>query len=246
MNKQENREQSASGAPIYRYTEQERKEFTPPTGEGNMEEISKHIEKYVGEIHLVFHELMSDQVHIDIHWVKPTEERPFHTLVTSGMSDKPMTTPDGMSAFQYAELSICLPAEWKISPEDFEDEENYWPVRWLKILSRFPHEFNTWLSYGHTIPNGDPAEPFSNSTSLNTMLLLPSIVFDSAFQELKISEDKTIRFFTIYPVYSEEVELKLKKGTDALFDGFNRIGLTDIVRLDRENSVRRKKFLGVF
>ena len=78
------------------------------------------------------------------------------------------------------------------------------------------------------------------------MLLLPSIVFDPAFQELKINEDKTIRFFTIYPVYSEEVELKLKKGTDALFDGFNRIGLTDIVRLDRENSVRRKKFLGVF
>lgn len=89
-------EKSKSGAPIYRHENFTPKEFQPATGEGSLEEISDHIEKYVGKIDMVFHEIVSDQVHIDVHWVKPTEERPFHTLITSGMSDKEMTTPDGV------------------------------------------------------------------------------------------------------------------------------------------------------
>ncbi len=239
-------EKSESGSSIYRYQENDRNEFQAPSGEGNIDEISNHIEKYVGKIDMVFHELISDQVHIDLHWVKPSAERPFHTLVTSGMSDRPMTTPKEMKAFQYAELSICLPADWKLSEDDFNDEENYWPLRWLKILSRFPHEYNTWLGYGHTIPNGNPPAPFSSKSKMNTMMLLPSILFDPAFQELKINKEKTIHFYTIYPLYSEEVNLKMKEGAEALFDGFERVGLTDVLELNRENSVKRKKLFGLF
>lgn len=239
-------EQSESGSPIYRYRENDRNKFQIPSEEGNLEEISNHIEKYAGKIEMVFHELISDQVHIDLHWVKPTAERPYHTLVTSGMSNKPMTTPAEMNNFRYAELSICLPADWKISQEAFEDEENYWPLRWLKILSRFPHEYNTWLGYGHTIPNGNPPAPFSGRTNLNTMILLPSILFNPEFHTLKISEEKTIHFYTIYPLYMEEVDLKMRKGAEALFDGFERIGLTDVLETDRENSVKRKKLFGLF
>lgn len=180
-----------------------------------------------------------------MHWVKPTAERPFHTLVTSGMSDKPMTTPDGVEGCEYAELSICLPEDWKISDEDFEDESNYWPVRWLKFLARFPHEYNTWLCHGHTIPNGDPAMPFAENTKLNTMVLLPSIVFDEAFQTLELP-NKSIDFYTLIPLYTEEVNLKMKKGVEALFNGFDKHKVSDIVQIDRPNSAKRKKFLGLF
>lgn len=230
-------EKSESGAPIYRYEERDNDEIVPPSGEGSIDEISAHIEAYVGSVEMVFHELVSDLVHIDIHWVKPTEERPYHTLVTSGMSDLPMNAPEKYADHAFAELSICLPPDWKISQKDFEDENNYWPVRWLKMLARFPHEYNTWISFGHTIPNGDPAEPFGDNTKLNTMVLLPSIVFDEKFSSLKLP-DKTIMFYTLIPLYSEEVELKMKKGVAALFDGFDRIQLTDVLKVDRPNSVR--------
>ena len=122
-------EKSESGDPIYRYNESDKKEFEAASGESSIEEISDHIEKHIGKIHQVFHELVSDQVHIDVYWVKPTPKRPFHTLVTSGMSDKPMNTPDGVDDCDFAELSICLPEDWKVSQEDFKDEKNYWPVR---------------------------------------------------------------------------------------------------------------------
>ncbi len=46
-----------------------------------MDEIVAHVEKHVGK------------VHVDVHWIKPTTEKPFHTLVTTGTSDKPMHTP---------------------------------------------------------------------------------------------------------------------------------------------------------
>ena len=238
-------EKSESGSPIYRHEEYARKIVDGEFGEPAIEEISDHIEKHVGEIHMVFHELVSDYVHIDVHWVKPSKERPFHTLVTSGMSGLPMNTPEGIEGCDYAELSICLPEEWEISEAAFDNEQNYWPIRWLKYLARFPHEYNTWLGYGHTIPNGDPAEPFAKNTQLNTVVLLPSIVFDDQFQTLHLN-DKSINFYTLIPLYTEEVELKLKNGIEALFDGFDKFGLTDIVELNRPNTVKRKKRFGLF
>ena len=238
-------EKTESGSPIYRYDESEKNEFSGPPSESSMEEISNHIEKYIGEIHMVFHELVSDQVHIDVYWVKPSAERPYHSLITLGLSDKPMNTPDGVEDCNYAELCICLPEDWKISEESFNDEKNYWPIRWLKYLARFPHQYNTWLGYGHTIPNGDPAEPFSENTNLNTMVLLPSIVFDVEFQTLNLP-NKSIDFYTLIPLYSEEVDLKMKKGVEALFDGFDKFGVNDIVQIDRPNTAKKKKLFGLF
>lgn len=238
-------EKSESGAPIYRYNDSDKNNFAGPSGESSIDEISAHIEEHIGDIHMVFHELVSDQVHIDIHWVKPSPERPFHTLVTSGMSDKPMTTPEGVEGCEYAELSISLPEEWPLSEEDFKDENNYWPLRWLKQLARFPHEFNTWLSYGHTIPNGDPAQPFGSNTKMSTMVLLPTVIFDEKFHTLDL-ENKSINFYTLIPLYSEEVDLKLRQGVEALFDGFDKNGINDIIDVKRENTVKRKKFLGLF
>lgn len=236
-------EKSESGSPIYRYTENSKKGFEIAQGESSIEEISDHIEKFIGKIDLVFHELVSDKVHIDVHWVKPTNERPFHTLVTSGMSDLPMNTPDHAKDYKYAELSICLPQEWDLSEEGQKDEKNYWPIWWLKYLAKFPHEYNTWLCFGHTIPNGDPAEPFAINTSLNTALLVPSVVFDESFRELKL-KNRTIHFYTLIPLYSEEVALKLKKGVDALYDKFDQYGVNDILDINRKNT--GKKLFGLF
>lgn len=238
-------EKSESGAPIYRYEEIENNEFKPAQGDSSIEEISDHIEKHIGKIDMVFHELVSELVHIDVHWVKPTKEKPFHTLITSGMSDLPMNTPEDAKDCEYAELCICLPENWKISEEDFEDENNYWPIRWLKYMARFPHEYNTWLGYGHTIPNGDPAESFANNTKLNTMLLLHDISLNVEFHCLK-TEKKEINFYSLIPLYTEETNLKLKKGVDALYDAFDKINLSAVLDLNRPNSVGKKKRFGLF
>lgn len=61
--------------------------------------------------------------------IPPAVDRPFHVLVTSGMSDLAMTVPEGMEFFRRAELMIALPADWPIEGPRFEDEQGYWPIR---------------------------------------------------------------------------------------------------------------------
>jgi hypothetical protein len=137
----EGTEFSPAGNPIFRYEERKR-DFELAIGDNEtIQQIGEHIAKYCGKVETVLHELLSDLVHIDIHWVAPTANKPYHTLVTSGMSDRPMTVPPGANQGQFAEVMLCLPADWPMTQEAFRDESNYWPLRWLKILARFPHEY---------------------------------------------------------------------------------------------------------
>lgn len=196
--------------------------------------ITDHIERHLGPVEQVFHEIVSPTVHVDIHWVAPSAARPWHILVTSGMSERPMNAPEAMSEFLYSELMVSLPASWPISAEAFEDEANYWPIRWLKILARFPHEYETWLSFGHTMPNGNPPEPFAPSTDLCGMMLVPPAQAPELF-ELKMDDGRTIHFWSLLPLYREEMDLKLEKGADALLDLFDQAGVSEVINPARPN-----------
>jgi hypothetical protein len=246
-------EKSESGSPIYRYSETPENQFIPATGDReNIDLISEHIEKHIGPIESVFHEILSDQVHIDIHWVKPTTKNPFHVLVTSGMSDKAMNVPASIDAPKHLELYMLLPKDWKIEGGNFNtmekvfsDENAYWPLRWLKIIARFPHLYNTWVGYGHTIPNGEHAEPFAESTKLGCVMLMPSISIGKEFYELK-TDEKTINFLSLFPIYKEEMEFKLKNGSDKLLDKLDEFEISDVVDPVRKNVCEKKGLFGLW
>lgn len=235
-------EVTEGGSTVYRH-EAGSRDFQPATGdEENIKRISEHIASHLGDVDHVFHEIVSDLVHVDVHSVAPTKERPYRTLVTSGMSDLPMQTPEGLEEFRFAEVMISLPPDWPTTKEAFEDYNNYWPIEWLKIIARFPHEYETWLSEGHTIPNGDPPEPFAENTRLCGWLLHNPVLAPAEFRSLEISSEKTIHFFAIYPLYEGEMNLKLKKGTDKLVDRFAKAALTEVLDVDRKDLSKRRGF----
>jgi hypothetical protein len=230
-------ERSASGAPILRHRKS-RNSITPPVDYDvhAAEQIEAHIERHVGQASTVYHELISNLVHIDVHIIEPTAERNFYTLVTSGMSDRPMNTPQEFEHLKYAELLLCLPPTWPLSQQDFEREENYWPVRWLKILARMPHEYDTWLWVTHTIPNGDPPEPFAANTGFCGMLLAQPVLFGDEFLELEVRAGKTVHFLCLLPIYREEMDLKLERGARELFTQLDEVGVTELLDLKRRNA----------
>lgn len=243
---QDEPELTPSGAPIYRYEGVEPAPFELADGdETTITAISSHIERHLGPVSGVYHEILSDKVHLDVHIVPPSADFPFYTLVTSGMSDRPMAVPPGAPADEappYAELCILLPSTWNI-PQDsakvaeaFQDENVYWPIRWLKMLARLPHEYGTWLGFGHTIPNGEDAAPFSDETELGCMLLLTALSLPEEFQTLTISPEKTVQFYTLYPIYREEMNLKMEQGADALIDRFEEYNIGDVLDLTRPNT----------
>jgi len=226
-----------SGSPIYHHTEST--PWSAPQGEEYIEQISEHIERYLGKVETVFHEIVSDTVHIDVHFVKPSDEFPFARLVTSGMSDLPMTTPPEVDVPKYVELVVTLPPDWKLDQKSFEDENWYWPVRLIKYLARLPHKYETWLGWGHTIPNGDPTESYAPSTQLNGAIVLPSITVPDEFHTLRIDEKKEITFYAVVPLYKEEMDLKLRSGTDKLLERLGKKEITDVIDPKRTNVAKK-------
>lgn len=128
-----------------------------------------------------------------------------------------------------------LPPNWPISDEAFKDECNYWPIRLLKVLARFPHHFKTWLYWGHTIPNGNPPEPYSANTKLNCALLIPSILTPKDFFSLHVDNNKEVKFFAVTPIYTEEMDYKLENGHDELLALFDKEKISHLLDINRKN-----------
>lgn len=228
-------ERSESGAPIYRHDRTRAKSEMVGAGSMTSELIQQHAQRYVGKVDNIFHEIVSDLIHVDINIVPPSPKRPYHTLITSGMSDRKMSTPQGREDMSYAELVISLPPHWQLKGKSSEDEAYYWPIRWLKILARLPHQYGTWLWATHTVPNGDPPEPFASNIKLCCALLLFPILMPKGFNILKVNDEKTIHFLSFVPIYREEMDFKLQQGLDPLMDRLDKAGVTELLNISRPN-----------
>ena len=228
-------EVTPGGSVVYRH-EPGSRTWAPALGnDSRIQLISDHIHEHLGEVDSVWHEIVSDLVHVDIHHVAPTLDRPFHSLVTSGMSDVAMNTPTDARDYERLELMICLPEDWPVSEQDFESEAYYWPVRWLKRLARFPHEFDTWLSYGHTVPNGDPPQPLAANNQFTGWLVAPPKLAPDPFSCLEIEDESPIHFAAIVPLYQQEMQLKLEVGMEVLLERMAGQHLSELVDVDRPN-----------
>jgi hypothetical protein len=207
-----------------------------PEVEGRYEDaILRHIEATWGKSELLSDDTDPEYVRVRVHVVRATEEHPFHTLITSGMSDRPMTVPEGAEEYRLAELVICLPASWPLDQDALEDESHGWPVQWLKQLALMPHQYNTWLFCGHTVPNGDPATAFAPDTELCCMLLASPALCDDEGTALAIDDETVIHFHSLIPIYREEMEFALSNSSDDLLERLGDADVSELVDLERPN-----------
>jgi hypothetical protein len=211
---------------------------TPPVRNAeNHAAIVAHVQAHIGKVAHVFQEVVSPVLFVDVLVVEPTPERNWHTLVTSGMSSRAMSVPAGAEDFRYAEVMLCLPADWKLDPESLNHEEHFWPLRWLRLLARNVHQYKTWFGYGHTIPNGDPAAPFAYNTKLCGTLLLPPQSVTQRFNILDTGS-KQIHFLAIVPVYKEELELRLNENVKTMIQRLSEAGIDELLNLKRKNTAQ--------
>ena len=181
--------------------------------QAEMQTFEDHLEKNFGPIKSVFHEVLPDEMHIDVYVVEPTEKYPCYRLITGGMSARKMDLP---AQFQgkcpgRIELMLSLPADWKFDEESMENENFFWPVGLIKYLSRFPWNESTWLGYGHTIP----LQKFAENTELSGVLLTYPENYPYEAGHIDLPRG-TVQFLNIVPLYSEEMDYKLASGIEAL------------------------------
>jgi hypothetical protein len=155
------------------------------------------------------------------------------------MSERPMRTPGAGDV--YAELVLVLPLFWP-APGSFElrDPVCHWPYRLLQDLARLPHEHDTWLWNGHTVPNGDPPQPFAPGTELCGALIAPAQTTPKAFNKLDVG-DRRIHFFGVIPLHADEMQLKLDQGAPALLELFDKARVCEILDPTRPSVVPRPR-----
>lgn len=197
-----------------------------------IEETEKHFDKLFnvkdGE-RIVFHEIVSSIVHIDVHLIKPSEERPFQVLFTTGMSDLPMTMPedapeDFKRDFERAELFCILPADWKLENNMTNEEKDkyYWICSAIKMAARYSHMCKTWLGNGHTLQYSEENEPLSPCTKLCAAIFMQLDHNDFGGKygdELGgfYTKDNTyINLLFFVPIYEEEMNFKIENGAAEL------------------------------
>lgn len=236
----ETEEYSPGGSAIYRYQTPEKQGFRPPEDVCvSMEAVERHMDHiFPNRGGFVYHEILSDLVHIDVHILRPAGEGDCYVLYTTGMSDLPMHLPEEIADredLKYAELYMLLPGDWNVGEENRTAQdlpyESFWPIQMLKFLARFPHEYQTWLGWGHTIPNGPDYTPICEGVGfggavLDQLTLVPPV---------KTEDGKEISMLMVVPAYKEEIEFKLKYGMEGLSDRFAERKLPLVLDIHRPN-----------
>jgi hypothetical protein len=79
------------------------------------------------------------------------------------------------------------------------------------------------IGHGHTIPNGQPAEPFFSKGILDTIIFIPPILSpDKGFTGLVEEESGvSVQLLHLTPITTPESEFKLENGTNDLYDLFD-------------------------
>lgn len=195
-------------------------------------EILDYITKQFGPIdHTISEIIPGSRVAIDIQVILPSKEHDYITLATTGMSDVAMDDSEGSQGLRYAELVLKLPANWPISKEEMVNTDNYWPLKWLRMVAHIPHKFDGWLGEGVILPNGEPPMPFASNTALSCILISKS----NDVGRFVNPDDKIIYFYTLLPIYEEERDIALQDGHEYLMEKFDEGGISDVLDISRGN-----------
>ena len=188
---------------------------TPVYTEKEALAFERHLEKNFGPVKSVFHELLPEEMHIDVYVIEPTEKFPCYRLFTCGMGAKKMELPEQAKGQrpERIELMLSLPADWKFDEKSMESDNFYWPVGLLKYLARFPWNESTWLGYGHTIP----LQKFAENTELSGVLLNYPEHYPFEIGHIDFPRG-TVQFMNVVPLYNEEMDYKLNHGVEALIE----------------------------
>ena len=185
-------------------------------------------------------------------------DRTAHTLVTRGMSRRPMNVPPQVQLgvpdnFRFAELALALPFAWPLDEASLAEPEHVWPLALLARLAQFPFAKGTWLGVGHTVPNQEPPVAYHTSTAQCCALIAPLVEIDEGFKQLRVSAGrrgadgayqpgKLVSFYGVVPIYQDELSFLLDKGPSDLLDRLETDRVSEEIAPARKSAVRKRKF----
>lgn len=200
----------------------------------HQEAVADYVVHHLGPIHgmITLGAPRPEALSLLLLHVPPTEHKPFHLLVSAGMSAQTMPVPEDLEGERppsRIELVLGLPPEW---PVESGRAEHAWPLRLLAHLARLPSEAGAWLGEGHTIPHGDPMRPYAPGTQLCCALIAPPLAVPPEVQIIPLPGGSA-QLLAVVPLFEREVETKLTEGSEKLFERLDQHGVNEVLNPTR-------------
>lgn len=149
---------------------------------------------------------------------------PVSVLVTNGLRTYTMPVPDRWKGREHVELYFCLPSYWEW--DDLEDPQRNWVYYWIQRLAKYVVEKETWFGPGHTMPCGAEMKPLSATMKQNHFMLSEPILLEREMESIKVDGEE-VYFLAIIPIFPDELDYKLGKGTLKLTRKFIQKGVSE-------------------
>lgn len=163
----------------------------------DIEDLTDFIENIYGHVDIVGHETISNDFHIDLAVIFPHEGANYYTICTMGRGAHKLEGLGGVKARQ--EFVIFLPDYWNVTEDGFNKEENWWPVRLLKYISRIPEYYGAFEIL-------DLEEPYNDFTKTSAVFFTPSLTDFCGSTEVRLSSGKCVEFLQMIPIDDSDAE----------------------------------------
>lgn len=162
---------------------------------------------------------------------------PVTILMTNGLSSYEMPVPEKVKGREFIELYFCLPSYWDLA--DTDNPNTNWVFPWIQRLAKHVFDKQTWYGHGHSMPCGADKKPLSGLMKQNHFFLVDPILLEEELSPLELG-DKTIYFLAIIPIFKDELDFKVARGTFKLLEIFNLKGVNEKLDDFRLTSLRGK------
>ena len=199
-----------------------------------MNSLHEAIEKRFGSPNITIHS--STNIHFKTLQISSSSRKGVTFFMTSGLSDYDQPATEKNKAFKHIELVFCLPSYW-----DLNDDvpAMSWVKTWMDKLGNHLIEKQTWYGDGHTFANGNPIEPLSPSMKQKYLMLIEPDFFANELAPIEI-ENKKIQFLCVVPLFEDEFDFKMGKGTFKLKKKLRDKGITELLDDFRMTALKNK------
>jgi hypothetical protein len=168
--------------------------------------------------------------------VQSVERKGVTFLLTNGLSEYEQPTTEKNKAHKHIELVFCLPSYWDLN-NDIQTMN--WVKTWIEKLGNHLIEKQTWYGDGHTFANGNPIEPLSPTMNQKYLMLVEPDFFATELSPIKI-ENKEVHFLCVIPLFEDEFDFKMGKGTFKLKKKLRDKGINELLDDFRMTALKNK------
>ncbi|MBI1310865.1 hypothetical protein GC176_06115 [bacterium] len=184
------------------------RETTPPDYERAHRQFLKYHSKHLGPISDWSYEISGNPL-VTLRYFPPSDKCDLATLLTVGLSDHRL--PENWKQHACTEIRIFLPADWPPPDDCLDKPELNWPIKWLERIAVTLRQADSFPTDLPVFMNGEPPQPLAPDTQMTGWVALKS-----REESVQAADYRWIGIHALFPIYTEEVEVIRKHGTEEL------------------------------